>query len=583
MTGSKISLLMLALFVAWGLGMASRNVWTPDEPRELALSASQVGTFLALPTLGGNTFAEKPPLAYWLSGAAMDVLGVSGAAARAPFLIYALIAIAAVFQLGKQMGTPATGTLAALIFATSWLVFETQIWLACDALLLAAVSVAILGVYMAFGPRRQWALGGICMHVGLLLALFTKSFAGWVVPLSTLFTYLLLERRLRELLRPAFWAPLIGSLALFVLWAWFVSRGVEGSAELRALFWDNLVGRFASYSDPSGSVLALGHRNWPGKYLVELPMYLLPWTPLVVGAFVDLWRNRRLPASLAGSTRFALCACGPALCIISIAATSRGIYAAPLIPGIALLVAVVITSPEPQPHLQGIVRSAFRWTAWVLMVTDGVILMAIVVLNSLHGRGGLAGLAVSLAGIAVVVAIGISVLRDSDVSLARRGAVEAVVIRLAAAHVVALIAISGALFPWLNRSQDLARIAAFIEESSRGRPLVLWLPDETTLAMSDLYMRKPVCAILVEHGTEEERARLLADCLGRFPRAAVVAEEACPKDECGNGFSQALRTDPMQRRHLALHDTTLLSAGVHPVEGIVRPGGRAYVVGYHLM
>jgi heme/copper-type cytochrome/quinol oxidase subunit 3 len=60
--------------------------------------------------------------------------------------VYAFIAIVAMFQLGRRMGTRATGTLAALIFATSWLVFDTQIWLACDALYGSIVWV-MLGLH----------------------------------------------------------------------------------------------------------------------------------------------------------------------------------------------------------------------------------------------------------------------------------------------------------------------------------------------------------------------------------------------------------------------------------------------------
>jgi len=578
-----MSLVLLALLLAWCLGMAARNVWTPDEPRELALSASQVGTFTALPTLGGNAFTEKPPLAYWLAGASMGVFGISGAAARAPSFLYAILAMAAIFQLGRRMGARDTGTLAALIFATSWLVFETQIWLACDALLLAAVSLSMLGIYMAVGPRRQFLAGCVWMHLGLLLALFTKSFAGWVVPISALFTYLMFERRLRELLNPGFWLPLLGSFALLFVWARDVAHGSDGAADLRALFWDNLVGRFAEYGGKSDAVRVLGHPNWPGKYLVELPVYLLPWTPLAVGAVVGLWRNRRRRVPLSIPMRFALCAFVPALLIMSVAATSRGIYAAPLIPGVALLVAVAMTAPDADPRRAEVIRRSFRWTIWVLMVSDVLFMTAIGVLDYLHGSGGPAGIAVSLAGMAIVVFIGRNVLRD-NASLPQRGEfVEGAVIRLAGAHVVALIAISVALFPLLNRSQDLARIAAFLEQSSAGRPLVLWMPDETTLAMSDLYMRKPACTIFSDRGTDADRARQLAACLRRYPRAAVVAQEACSRQECGSELSLARGADLMQRRRLAFHDAALQSAGVNPVDGIVRLGGRAYVVGYHVL
>src|SRR6185369_2116131 len=118
-----------------------------------------------------------------------------------------------------------------------------------------------------------------------------------------------------------------------------------------------------------------------------------------------------------------------------------------------------------------------------------------------------------------LVAICLRLLRDDSFSAGRSEAIEGPVVRLAGAHAAALVTIAVALFPVLNRSQDLARIAAVLEESSAGRPLVLWLPDETTLAMSDLYMRKPVCSILFDHGTEADRARQLGNCLQRFPRA----------------------------------------------------------------
>lgn len=578
-----MSLVILALLVAWCLGLAARNVWTPDEPRELALSASQVGTFTALPMLGGNAFTEKPPLAYWLSGASMDVFGISGAAARAPSLLYAILAMVAIFQLGRRMGARDTGTLAALIFATSWLVFETQIWLATDALLLAAVSLSMLGIYMAVGPRREFLAGCVWMHVGLLLALFTKSFAGWVVPISALFTYLLFERRLRELLHPGFWLPLLGTFGLLALWARDVASGSDGAADLRALFWDNLVGRFAEYGDKSHAVLVLGHPNWPGKYFVELPMYLLPWTPLAVAAVIGLWRTHRRRMPMSAAMRFALCAFVPGLLIISVAATSRGTYAAPLIPGIALLVAVALTAHDEDPQRATTIRRSFRWTVWVLMVTDILFMGAILALDYLHGHGSRGGLVVSLAGIAIVVLIGLGVLRDSASTPAGGEFVESAVVRLAGAHVAALIAISVALFPLLNRSQDLARIAAFLEQSSAGRPLVLWLPDETTLAMSDLYMRKPACTILSDRGTDADHARQLVECLQRYPRAAVVAQESCPTTECGSQLTLVRGEDLMQRRRLAFHDAALKSAGVNPVDGIVRLGGRAYVVGYHVL
>ena len=64
-----------ALALLWCLGLFARGYWTPDEPREAALAASVSTHALALPVLGGVTFAEKPPLTYWLAGASMAAFG----------------------------------------------------------------------------------------------------------------------------------------------------------------------------------------------------------------------------------------------------------------------------------------------------------------------------------------------------------------------------------------------------------------------------------------------------------------------------------------------------------------------------
>ena len=558
---------LLALFAAWCLGMAARNAWTPDEPRELALAASQLQSFTALPSLGGQPFTEKPPLAYWLSGAAMRVLGVSATAARAPSLPYAMLACGAVYLLGRRMGSAATGITAALMFATSWLVFNTQIWLACDALLLAAVCLSLLGVYVAFGHEtrgRVFLAGCACMHTGLLLALFAKSLAGWLVPVSALVTYLAFERRLRDLLRPAACLHLAGSLALLLLWMRSVAAGAGGHDSLRALFWDNLVGRFAAYADSRDVLHELGHPNWPGKYLAELPLYLLPWTPLLLGAVVAWWRDAPLRISAARPVRFALCACLPALLLMSVASTARGVYAAPLVPGIALFVAVVLTSRDADGRMPGLVRSSSRWAALLLIAVDGAPLVAAAVIAMLRSPPDAAGLGAIIAGMACVAILCFSTIR-------RIGAAEDAVVRLAGAHLAALIAISLALFPLFNKSQDLERMAGFIESASEGRPLILWLPDETTLAMSDLYLRQPVCAAW--------QPQRLSNCLEQYPRAAVVALGDCPPSECGSVLDFIRRQDPMQRRRIQSHDAALAAAGVVFVDGLVRAGGRAYLVG----
>src|ERR1700719_2425018 len=83
---------ILALAPVWLIGILDRGLWTPDEPREadIAWRMSQQSD-RTLPELAGTPFLEKPPLSYWMSGAAISLFGDSAAGARAPNLLYAVI------------------------------------------------------------------------------------------------------------------------------------------------------------------------------------------------------------------------------------------------------------------------------------------------------------------------------------------------------------------------------------------------------------------------------------------------------------------------------------------------------------
>ena len=70
-----------------------------------------------------------------------------------------------------------------------------------------------------------------------------------------------------------------------------MARGAHGGEALTALFWHNIVGRFTQLSAPAGLDYTTGHQNTPGKYLLELPLYLLPWTLVVAAALARAWRR----------------------------------------------------------------------------------------------------------------------------------------------------------------------------------------------------------------------------------------------------------------------------------------------------
>ena len=266
------------------------------------------------------------------------------------------------------------GSCAAAAISTFLLSYQVAIWLATDAPLLAAVSVALLGrlpsVFMP-GQTRERLRGYTLMHAALAARVLEQE-----------------RRRLDGARARAHHACRLGETlaraaalgtvcrdwrcrrAIILSWVWFVYAGQDGPEHLKVFFWNNLVGRFTHVDAPQELQYAAGHRNSPGKYLLELPMYLWPWTLLVAAA-----ARRALaatPCAVRGErpVRFALASSLPALAVLSVAATARNIYLAPALPGFALLLGWWARETA---------KAADRWDVYAMRGTAVLLLLAALV------------------------------------------------------------------------------------------------------------------------------------------------------------------------------------------------------------
>jgi 4-amino-4-deoxy-L-arabinose transferase len=566
LAASRRTLLLafLALGLAWCLGLFGRNYWTPDEPREAALAASVAAVAAPLPSLAGQLFAEKPPLSYWLAGASQRLLGASPAATRLPQLGLALLALFAVMALARAAVGNTAAWVAGLLFACSELTYQVQVWIDTDALLLAGVCMALAGMYAGLGAAdwRARLRGYLVMHAGLTLAFFGKNLAAWLVPVLAFLAFVAWERRWRELLRWEFWLGALLPLACISAWVLAVARMSGGEAALRVLFWNNLVGRAVPLDAAAPVAYATGHRNWPGKYFVELLLYLLPWTPLVAYALARAWRRSRDPAAQRAAWRFALCAAFPGLVVLSLAATARGIYAAPCMPGFALLAVLAWREDAAARGLE----VALRCCAMLV----GALTLLLLALTLLLARtpAGASGfiVGVSLAGGLLAFWI------------ARRAQLP----RLLLAWCLALGLAAWAPFVALNRTQDLGALAARVARHAGGHPVYLWQPDETTEAWAQLYLLPGSWHVLDPAMVQGERPpALLARALAAAPDAQLLAQ--APQGGWNGARWRAWLADgalpeaPPATAPAAL-EPTLAAAGLVPRALLERPGGRGYLL-----
>jgi 4-amino-4-deoxy-L-arabinose transferase-like glycosyltransferase len=479
-----------ALLLAWCVGLFARGYWTPDEPREADIAwRMSWQADKAVPLLAGDAFCEKPPLTYWLAALPIKLLGTQAWVARLPNLLYALITALGVGLLGARSLGKVAGLVAAATVSTFLLAYQVAIWLATDAPLLAAVSVALLGAYIGFyattSPERL--RGYLLMHTALAFGFLSKSAVAWMVPALAILTLSIWEKRWRELLRWELYFGLLIQAALILTWVWFVYRGNDGAEHLKVFFWNNLVGRFAAVDAPPDLQYAAAHRNSPGKYLIELPLYLFPWTLLVIAAARRAWRQRRASLQENRAVRFALAASLPPLLVLSLAATARNIYLAPALPGFALLVGWWAREILPGPDSWDV--RALRATAAMLLLGVAVFAAALAVLGADAGNmmpDPAIYVAVSLAGLSAAAILAIRAW-----AAAREHAVHAQW-ALLLAYCALLIGPASQVYRRVDAWQDLAKIGRAVERDTAGRPLILLAPDETTRAIIDMYARPSV-------------------------------------------------------------------------------------------
>jgi 4-amino-4-deoxy-L-arabinose transferase-like glycosyltransferase len=483
----------VALLVAWCVGMFGRGYWTPDEPREADIAwRMSWQADKAVPLLAGEAFCEKPPLTYWLAAVPIALLGEQAWIARLPNLLYAVITALAVGLLASRSAGRFSGWVAAATVSTFLLSYQVAIWLATDAPLLASVSVALLGAYTGFyaAASRERLRGYLLMHAALAVGFLSKSAVAWMVPALAILTLSIWERRWRELLRWELYAGLLIQAAIILPWVWLVYRGDDGPQHLKTFFWNNLVGRFAAVDAPPELQYAAAHRNSPGKYLIELPVYLFPWTLLALAAARRAWRQRRTSRHDNRAVRFAIAASLPPLVVLSLAATARNIYFAPALPGIALLIAWWAREILPGPDPWDI--RALRATAALLLLGVAVFAAALALVGadvwsdiSRHWTF------VAIAGAGLLGAAFFSVrawAAAGDHPVYSQWA-------LLLAYCALLIGPASQVYRPVDSWQDLAKISRAVERGAAGKPLILLAPDETTRAVIDMYARTAVDTI----------------------------------------------------------------------------------------
>lgn len=329
--GTLLALVLVGISWAalqlWGLGATPFH--TRGEPREAVVVQDLVahGRWL-LPRRNGTELPRKPPLFYWLGGAASHALGaVDERSVRLPSALQS--GVAALLFTGAVATTvgPVAGAAAGVVLLSSFEWLRAATAARVDMTLTFGLTLVFVGLLLF--RRRPSLLWLALVYVGAAWATLAKGIPGLAIPAFAVVLLCGLDRSLDPLRQLR---PLRGLLfVLLVAGAWYAAATAQaGRAFLTIVANENLV-RIVGAKQAS-----LGHAHGLGYLIAALALGLLPWTLLLPSTALALWRDRRTvdrrdPRALA--LVWAVAVFVP----FAIASSKRGVYLLPLYPAVALL------------------------------------------------------------------------------------------------------------------------------------------------------------------------------------------------------------------------------------------------------
>jgi 4-amino-4-deoxy-L-arabinose transferase-like glycosyltransferase len=359
--------LLAIAFVVLAAGIGLRQPWPSDEPR-FVLVAKQMwesGDWW-FPHRGAELYPDKPPLYFWLLGAAYALVRNWTWAFLLPSLVAALASLAMTYDLGRRLWSHRNGLWAAVavLCAVQFLYQSKRAQI--DPTEVALITLGMYGIlrHLLLGPNWRWywlgcfaaGLGVITKGVGFLALLALLPYAamrwrGW--------------NQLPDLGRGNGWRWATGGIAFLAAIAlWLLPMVLfalnDGDAQHRAyldeILFKQTAGRYASSSI---------HPQPPWYFLGVIALFWVPFSlalPWLAPRWRDAWRERAAKVWL--PLAWALIV----LLFFSLAHGKRDMYILPMLPMVALAAA---------PYLPDIAaKKNFR--AWLFALFAGLGLLLLV-------------------------------------------------------------------------------------------------------------------------------------------------------------------------------------------------------------
>lgn len=313
-------LLVAAIFILFTL-LGGREIWTQEHRWADIVSGMFYRHDFLHPYLGEVNYYDKPLLSYWFIVAFAKITGTLNTfILRLPSALAGLLAIAAIYQLGKTLRDSQLGMLSGWLLLTT---FYFLFWARTSSADMLNLGGSLFAIAWYFSKRKQASVFDYSVFF-LILALtaLCKGLVGAIIPLIAVFVDMCLQKSFKQHLRLSLFLALIPAaiIYLFPFWASNHFGGQNyGESGLYLVYRENILRYFQPF-DHQGPIYT---------YFLYLPLYLMPWAIFFIPALWALksrWRSMSLDAKWIAWTLLAL------FLFFTLSGSRRSYYVLPIVP-----------------------------------------------------------------------------------------------------------------------------------------------------------------------------------------------------------------------------------------------------------
>jgi 4-amino-4-deoxy-L-arabinose transferase-like glycosyltransferase len=332
----QILLLVGFCFVLFFLNLARWDLWNPDEPRygQVAREMVQGGDWILM-HFNGKTYADKPPLFFWLIGLSSYLWGgFTSFAVRFPSALFGTLTVVLTFILGKRLYGLRTGFLSGIILATSLEFAYLSTRANIDATLVFFTTASLICFFQWHryrnGERDQQGtikrLSIYGFYVGMALATLTKGPVGFLLPLLVSLVYLAIQRDWKGMKEMRLLSGML--LFLVIVLSWYLPAVLKGGRPyLNETLFHQTIDRYSK---------GWSHVKPFYYYLYNFPFEFMPWflflpAAMAYGFSKELVEKRK-------ESLFFLIWFAVIFLFFSLSKGKRGLYMLPVYPAASLMV-----------------------------------------------------------------------------------------------------------------------------------------------------------------------------------------------------------------------------------------------------